>query len=171
MCEEKAYKMLTLPGASLTISQRDQGHIHGANDDLSVIEICGNRRGMASLGNILLWLYSNNEGREFLALTALPFLRTDGIMALSIRVNQEDGKGLLGRIRLLDKQCQFEWEVSEDDLPRLAVRFYRLASSKTPLHDHNPEADINALRPPGTVNGPFPLDSDAEIFAGCTGEW
>lgn len=172
MCEETTYRMLSLPGASLTISQGDQGlSTQSPGHELPVIHISGNRRGMASLGSILLWLHGNNAGQEFLALSALPFIKPEGIMALSIRATDEGGTGLLGRLRLLDKQCQFEWAIPEDDLPDLAVRFYRLASSKTPLHDNLPQPRFESPGPRGRMNSEIPLEGDAEVFAGCTGEW
>ena len=122
--DETDYRMLTLPGAALSVSLGDPKDGAWPERPLPVICMIGNRRGMASLGSIVACLYHNAWRQEFLPLTALPFVKRKGLIAVSIRITDEEAKGNLGRVRLLDKQCQFEWQVPEDDLPQLASCFY-----------------------------------------------
>jgi hypothetical protein len=115
------YRLLTQPGAVLSISLGPpfEGH--------PVIHLIGNRQGMLSLANVLLWLHANSSRREFLSVTALPFVQRQQMIALSIRVLMEDGTSDYGWIQLLDKGQQFEWSLPEDDLKALGLSVHRLA--------------------------------------------
>ena len=59
---------LASPGAELSIS------LFESDGAPSEIRVFGNRAGMLSLANILLWLHANSYRREFLSLTSLPFV-------------------------------------------------------------------------------------------------
>jgi hypothetical protein len=124
MCDgsdETEYRLLTQPGAVLTIS------LCPPFEGLPVIHLLGNREGMLSLANVLLWLHANSSRREFLSITALPFVHQQGMVALSIRVLMEDSTSDYGWLQLLDKGQQFEWRLPEDDLKALGLIVHRLA--------------------------------------------
>ena len=127
--DEAEYALLTAPGAALTIS------LGGPFEGLPEVHILGNREGMLSLANVLLWLHAHIWRREFLSLTALPFVHRQGKVALSLRVLAEDAVGDDGSLHLLDKDCEYEWRVPEDDLRHLALGVHRLAC--VPAHGYD----------------------------------
>ncbi len=131
--DESEYQLLTQPGAVLTIS------LCPPFDGLPVIHLLGNREGMLSLANVLLWLHANCSRREFLSITALPFVRQQGMLALSIRVLMEDATSNYGWLKLLDKGQQFEWRLPEDDLETLGLRVHRLACAPEHGYDRLPD--------------------------------
>jgi hypothetical protein len=88
----------------------------------------GNRVGLASLSSILLWLKANAYRREFLSLTELSFIRSEASLSLSLRISEEEGSTSLGKLRSLDRVSEIEWEMTEDDLQRIALRLHYLAS-------------------------------------------
>ena len=136
MCEgsdDGEYPLLSQPGAVLTIS------LAPSFEGLPVIHLLGNRQGMLSLANVLLWLHANSSRREFLSLTALPFVHQQGMIALSIRVLMEDGTSDLGWLQLLDKGEQFEWSLPEDDLKALGLRVHHLACVPEHGYDRLPD--------------------------------
>jgi hypothetical protein len=45
-----------------------------------------------------------------------------------MRVSPEEGGSDFGQVRSLDRASEFEWELTEDDLERLALRLHYLAS-------------------------------------------
>jgi hypothetical protein len=119
--DEADYTLLTTAGATLDIS------LDGLVDGLPEILVLGNREGMLSLANVLLWLRAHDWRRELLSVTALPFVQRQGDIALSLRVLAEDPAGDYGSLHLMDKGCQYEWRIPEDDLTRLALTVHRLA--------------------------------------------
>ena len=164
--DETDYTMLTLPGAAIAISMGDPSQGQCPEQGLSVICVIGNRRGMATLGSIIACFYHNAWRQEFLPLTALPFVQREGSIAFSVRVTDEEAKGNLGHVRLLDNQCQFEWRVFEDDLPQLADRFFQIASSEAGLHEHFPTpAESDMVENGDRVVG----DASVSVFASA--EW
>jgi hypothetical protein len=90
------------------------------------IRLLGNRQGIASLASVLLWLHANTYRREFLSLTALPFVEPENGLAITVRVSEGEGSDF-GRVRRLDGAFEFEWELAEDDLQALALRLHHLA--------------------------------------------
>jgi hypothetical protein len=69
VADETEYALLVLPEALVTVSRR-------ASECALGLRLFGNRVGMASLSNILLWLKANAYRREFLSLTELSFIRS-----------------------------------------------------------------------------------------------
>jgi len=119
--DETDYTLLTLPRAAVAVSM-DTG-----NAPAWRIRLLGNREGMASLSSALLWLHANAYRREFLPLTALPFVEPEGELAITVRVSEREGGGDFGRVRRLDRVAEFEWEMTGDDLQGLALRLHHLA--------------------------------------------
>jgi len=120
--DEDEYCLLTQPGALLTIS------LAPPYEGLSRIHVLGNREGMLSLANVLLWFHANGSRREFLSVTSLPFVQRQGMIALSIRMLQEDSTpDDYGWLQLMDKGQQYEWILPEDDLQPLGLAVHRLA--------------------------------------------
>jgi hypothetical protein len=119
--DDDEYRLLTQSGAGMTIS------LSAPFEGLPVIHLLGNREGMLSLANVLLWLHANSFRREFLSVTALPFVQSQGMISLSIRVLMESDKSDYGRIQLMDLGQQFEWSLSEDDLKVVGLTVHRLA--------------------------------------------
>ena len=123
------FAFLILPDADLLIllvKQQNAPH---------EVRLFGNRSGMASLANVLLWLHANSS-REFLSITALPFVRNPEAINLVVCVTDEDASPeLAGRIRRLDRLSQFEWIVGEADLRGAALTAHHLAS--LPGHEYD----------------------------------
>ena len=120
--DEDEYGLLTHAAAVLTIS------LSPPIEGLPVIHLLGNREGMLSLANVLFWLHANLSRREFLSLTALPFVQRQGKIALSIRVLAVDSApNNYGSIHLVDKGQQFEWSLPEDDLQATGLLVHHLA--------------------------------------------
>ena len=151
LSDESEYALLVLPGAAVTI------HPSAGRDPALRIQFLGNREGMASLANILLWLRANAYRREFLSLTALPFIRPGGRLAVTVRVSPDEGGGDLGRLRCLDGSGEFEWRLTEDDLQELALRLHYLAS--VPEHEY----ELLEVGPPGEARVEIRL-SDARGY-------
>lgn len=103
-----------------------------------MIEMVANPQGLASFSSILLWLtaYSDPCG---LSVSGLPFVTPAGRLALSIALGTENGASQ-GRLRLLDKDQQYEWQVDDDALRAVAVSLHRLASH--PEDDHFVDVEL-----------------------------
>jgi hypothetical protein len=127
--DDTEFALFTLPDAELTISYR---HESG-----KVPEVClfGNRQGIISLANLLLWLLANSSRKEFLAVTGLPFVSVEGAASLTIRLTDTEESGNYGLVHALDKGSQFEWELSEDDLRNLSLSVHHLGSM--PEHEYD----------------------------------
>lgn len=91
------------------------------------LQLLGNRAGLLSLANILLWLWANGSSREFLTLGELPFVHLEGPLAVHLRVVWADGTGRWGCINIEDRAEQLEWSISEDDLRGLALCVHSLS--------------------------------------------
>ena len=101
----------------------------------SELQLFGNRAGILSLSNILLWFGANAYRREFLALGELPFVRLDGRLSVSIRLNDGIHKDGHGIIRKLDQGESLEWEVTEEALKQVALWLHHLAC--VPEHEYD----------------------------------
>jgi hypothetical protein len=68
MATESQYppNWIVLPGSSLTAELTKK-----QESDKPVIEIYGNRQGLASLGNLLLWVSTSSTENESLSITGL----------------------------------------------------------------------------------------------------
>src|SRR2546427_12846065 len=84
-------RFLTVPGARLVL---DQGR---ASDGQTEILLLGNRAGLLSLANVVLWLAAVSWRREMLSLAELPFVGGRGAMRLLIRIEAADATGAHGR--------------------------------------------------------------------------
>lgn len=132
--------LMTLPGASLTVS------LGAPIEGLPQVHVLGNREGMLSLANVLLWLNARGFEREFMPITALPFVHREGTLALSVRLKGEccGNRPLdFGKLHLLDKASQYEWRLGDVELVRLAVAIHRLACF--PEHGY----DVFPIEEPG----------------------
>jgi hypothetical protein len=89
--DETEYALLVLPDALVTVSRRTSERALG-------LLLLGNRVGMASLSNILLWLKANAYRREFLSLTELSFIRAETSLSLCIRVSGGEESTNLRRV-------------------------------------------------------------------------
>jgi hypothetical protein len=83
-----------------------------------VIEIIGNRQGLVSLGNILLWKCFSQE--ESLSITALEFIKVKSTLSLTV-VESMRGDDSSGRLIRVDKDQQFEWLIDDEHLEKQAV--------------------------------------------------
>jgi hypothetical protein len=95
--------------------------------ELPLLEVTGNPRGFASLAGIFLWLSSLTEGHEFLSITALPFVSVQAPLAFSIELSLGRPDQTQGRIVRLDKHQQFEWQVDDETLERIACNIHAIA--------------------------------------------
>lgn len=165
--DELESKLLRAPGAKLTIT------LDGLRRGLALIRGLGNRPGMLSLANVLLWLHANAYRREFLSVSALSSVSPVGSLALSIRVTAENESRQYGRVRRLDNSSQFEWELSEDDLLRLGLAVHRLACKPEHGYDEVPGRGRRRRRgPPGVGVKPWSTDSVAVTrLSICPADW
>jgi hypothetical protein len=120
--EAAEFQLLTYPGHT---SRESTLHEPGQYRE---IRLFGNRQGILSLANILLWLLARGFERELLSVTRLPFVRVTGAVSLTVRLTDQDGTPQqTGKVRALDKGSQFEWVLPEDDLRRVALALHSLA--------------------------------------------
>ena len=128
--DDLAYRFLTTPGADLCVAL-------GTDSLLGTpeLQLFGNRAGLLSLANTLLWFHANAWRREFLSLAELPFVRSQGGPSVCLRINDEEPTGHDGLIRRIDRSEQFEWVFAEDDLRRIALTIHSLACR--PGHEYD----------------------------------
>jgi hypothetical protein len=126
---EADYHFLTASGSAvrvwLAIDEKGQPEL----------QVFGNRAGLLSFANVLLWLVANASRREFLALAELPFMQLEAPLAVCLRMTDADATGRDGALIRTDRGEQFEWSISEDDLQRVATLIHRLASK--PGHEYD----------------------------------
>ena len=127
--DEADYHFLTTTGAALALRLAADEHSQ------SEVQFFGNRAGLLSLANVLLWLVGNTWRREFLAFAELPFVRVETPLAVCLRVTNAEGTGRDGLLCRTDRQAQFEWVICESDLERVALLLHRLASR--PSHEYD----------------------------------
>lgn len=99
------------------------------------LQVFGNRAGLLSLANALLWLVANAWRREFLSLAELPFVWVETPLAVCVRLTDREATGRDGLLLRTDQGQQFEWAISEEDLQRVAVDIHRLVSR--PEHEYD----------------------------------
>ena len=133
--DKAEYRFLTVPGASLHLRlvPRTPGPLE--------LQVFGNRAGVLSLANVLLWLAANAWRREFLSLAELPFAEVEPPAFVGLRVTAEEGTGRDGSLTLSDRGEQLEWVFAEDDLRRVALLIHRLASCPAHQYDRLQLAD------------------------------
>lgn len=123
------YRFLTAPGADVRI---------GLSKDTECqeeLQVFGNRAGLLSLANVLLWFVANAWRRELLSLAELPFIHLVGALSVCLRMTTEDATGRDGLMSRTDRGEQFEWVISEDDLRRVALTIHHLVSK--PGHEYD----------------------------------
>jgi hypothetical protein len=127
--DEADYRFLTAPGAAVTV--RLTVDVHGRAE----LEVFGNRAGLLSLANVLLWLRANAWRRELLTFAELPFVEVELPLAVCLRLTDAEATGLDGLLLRTDRGEQLEWTIGEDDLQRVALLVHRLASK--PAHEYD----------------------------------
>ena len=85
-----------------------------------IIEICGNRRGLVSLGNLLLWVSLQSADTESFSITGLPFIHVKSALSLTV-VQPMHGSDSFEKLVRVDKNQQFQWFMKDDLLQREAV--------------------------------------------------
>ena len=126
--DEAHIRFMTVPGAHLVLRLGS-----GAQGQSEVL-LLGNRSGLLSLANVLLWLQAMVWRRELLSFGELPFVESEGRIALHIRVGANEATGGHGVLRKLDRGDEFEWVIAEDDLQRVGLSIHRLAAN--PDHEY-----------------------------------
>ena len=127
--DEAEYRFLTAPGADVKV------RLDVDEDGHQEVQFFGNRSGLLSLANVLLWLLANAWRRELLSLSALPFVEVEAPLSPCIRLTAAEEAGYDGELSHTDRGEQFEWSVPEDDLQRAALVLHRLASN--PGHEYD----------------------------------
>ena len=128
LSDEADYLFLTVPSAVVRIG------LGTSENGPAEIQVVGNRAGLLSLANVLLWLVANAWRREFLGLGELPFVQFEASLTISIRLSVEEATNRDGLLSRTDRGEQFEWTIGEDDLKRVALHVHRLASN--PGHEY-----------------------------------
>src|SRR5712691_5293522 len=88
--DEAHIRFMTLPGAHLVVS------LGADNDGRAELLLLGNRAGLLSFANVVLWLRAVASRRELLSFSELPFVETKGPIALHIRIAADDATGSRG---------------------------------------------------------------------------
>ena len=116
-------KFMTMPGAHvlLRLEIDPLGHPE--------LLLLGNRSGLLSLANVLLWFHATAWRRELLSFGDLPFVETEGRLAFHIRIANDDATGRHGVVERLDRGEQFEWTIPEEDLQAVGLVVHRLAAA------------------------------------------
>jgi hypothetical protein len=127
--DDEACRFLTSPGATLDV-QLGADLLLG----LPELQIFGNRAGILSLANVLLWLNAKAQ-RELLSLGELTFIHMQGSLSVCVRLDGGETTGRDGRIWRMDRGEQFEWVFSDDDLRRVALKMHSLACR--PGHEYD----------------------------------
>jgi len=115
-------RFMTASGAHLVL--RLETDIKGQPELL----LAGNRSGVLSLANVLLWLHATAYRREFLSLGELPFIETQGDVTLHIRVSSGAATGQHGAVQKLDRGAEFEWTIQDEDLQIVGLCVNQLAA-------------------------------------------
>jgi hypothetical protein len=127
--DEAEYRFLTAPGAAVCVS------LTSAAGGKPEVQIFGTRAGLLSLANVLLWLVATACRREVLTLAELPFVCLEVPLAICVRLTAHEAMGRDGLLVKLDHGDQYEWQISDDDLRRVALNIHHLAC--TPAHEYD----------------------------------
>ncbi len=111
-----------LPGSSVTAELTT-----GNWTEKPVIEVCGNRQGFVSLGNMLLWIAGQSD-TEYLSVTGLPFVHARSALSLTVAQTMADSGSGATLVRT-DKDKQFEWFMDDQTLREEAVYIINLGLS------------------------------------------
>lgn len=99
------------------------------------LQLFGNRAGLLSLANILLWFVANSWRREFLSFGELAFVQLDGRLSVCLRIADEVPAVSHGILRRQDCGESLEWAISEEALKQVAVWMHSLVSK--PGHEYD----------------------------------
>jgi hypothetical protein len=99
------------------------------------LQVFGNRSGLLSLANILLWFLANSWRREFLSFGELGFVQLDGRLAVCLRIADEVPANSHGVLHIQDRGELLEWAIPEEGLQQVALWMHRLASN--PAHEYD----------------------------------
>jgi len=129
VADEAHFRFLSSPGAVVNVRR--------ANDDAGKpeIQLFGNRAGILSLANVLLWLLKNSWRREFLSFSELHFVHIDGTFSVMLHLADGEATGNDGLICENDDGEQYEWKLTDDDLRRVGLLFHHLACN--PAHEYD----------------------------------
>lgn len=120
--DEAEYRFLTTKDSCVDVG------ISAEDDGTSELQLFGNRAGLLSLANVLLWFYANAYRREFLSLGVLPFIRLKMPCSVCLRMTTEGPEKGFGTLRRVDKDQQWEWVFSEDQVKNLGLSIHSLVS-------------------------------------------
>jgi hypothetical protein len=116
------YRFLTTSEAAVAVRLEH-------NCDRPMLLILGNRAGLLSLANVLLWFVGNAWRREFLSLAELPFVSVEAPLSAILRLTLGDATRQNGVLVFLDRGEQLEWAIAEADLQRVAIALHSLVSA------------------------------------------
>jgi hypothetical protein len=122
------YRFLTAPGACVRCRLVEE---QGERE----LQFFGNRAGLLSLANILLWLVANAWRREFLSVGELGFVQLDGRLAVSLRIADDVPADSHGILRVQDRGESLEWAITEEGLKQVALWMHSLVSK--PGHEYD----------------------------------
>src|SRR3989442_69441 len=120
MLKSAAPEWLTYPGSRATLVLR-------TDQPRSEIDVLCNAQGLGSLVGALLWVTSFSDYGS-LSISALPFVRVEGALALSV-VDVMEKQAFQGHVVRLDKDRQFEWRIHRDDLKEVGINLFLMATS------------------------------------------
>ena len=122
------YRFLATPGACVQCRLVEE---QGGRE----LQVFGNRAGLLSLANILLWFLAIAWRREFLSFGELGFVQLDGRLRVCLRIADEvpaDSHGVLHR---QDRGESLEWAITEEGLKQVALWMHSLVSK--PGHEYD----------------------------------
>ena len=100
----------------------------GTSHEKPELEVIGSPQGLASLAGVFLWLEAYGSDHACLSISGLPFVSPEGRIALSIVFVMGDSP-FHGRVVRVDKDRQFEWQVCEENLVKVALSLHRVATN------------------------------------------
>jgi hypothetical protein len=119
MDETKAPPWLAYPGSVLRLLME--------RGEPPILRVVGNPQGLASLAGTLLWLQSFSD-HGAMSISALPFVRPEGAIALSVVMAMEESP-YQGRLLRIDHHRQFELHITDEQLSRLSIQVHGLATN------------------------------------------
>jgi hypothetical protein len=122
------YRFLTAPGACVQCRLVEEA---GGPE----LQVFGNRAGLLSLANILLWFVANAWCREFLSFGELGFVQLDGRLAVCLRIADELPIDSHGILRRQDRGESLGWAITEEGLKQVALWVHSLVSK--PGHEYD----------------------------------
>jgi hypothetical protein len=122
------YRFLTISGACVECRLDEE---QGGRD----LQVFGNRAGLLSLANILLWFAANAWRRELLSFGELGFVQLDAGLAVCLRIAAGMRADPHGFLHLQDRGESLEWAITEEGLKRVALWVHGLVSK--PGHEYD----------------------------------